>query len=204
MKDTLTPFNRDDFRQRYKNNYGFLTLPTGRRLVYIKDVTADRVSFTTDDDGDVYYAHAGAGVMFDFLPIVRGWYPTQDAAVFITRVPARQYHRGISHNNTYVCKPQWGQLTTVELSLALLSQLFETPASYSFKDFEDGVVDYFILGKAFCLQGGSTYFFNQRIGVYEPSSRTIILETTLVQQEINDVIRRLNVPLVVKVQDDNS
>lgn len=199
MKDTLTLFNRDDFRQRYKHNYGFLTTENGRRLVYIREVSADRVSFVTQDNGDVYYAHAGAGIEFDFIPIVRGWYHTLEQAIFLTRVPARQYHRGISQNNTVVQAGGYGMLFPSELSLALLKELFEEPITYTLQNFLDQTVFYFILSKAFCICYNDVYFFNQRVGTYQ--NRTITLSSPLVQQEINDVIQRRNLALTVKVED---
>jgi len=202
MKDTLTPFNRDDFRQRYKSNYGFLTTEQGRRLVFIQDVTPDRVSFVTDDRGDMYYANAGAGIMFDFLPIVRGWYPTQDVPVFLTRIPAKQYHRGISANNTAVMQATGDWLRGAELNLTLLSQLFETPAEYSYKDFTSGVVNYCVLSKAFCISDNTVYFFTQIVGSYIEG--TITLQSSLIQQEINDVIRRRGINITVKVLNANS
>jgi len=197
MRDSLTIYNRDDFRQRYKGSFGFLPTERGRTLVYIKEVAVDKVSFITDKGGPTYYANAGAAVEFEFIPVTRSWYDLGDGAALLFRVPARQYCRGINSSNTECYLPgEFGDLSPVNLSLEILNKVLSYPDP-SLADYINGVKTYYVLGRSFCIAGGTLYFFRQPIGTVVGTA--ITLENVLVRQELMDTIRRKSLPFTLEV-----
>jgi len=196
MLDTLTPFNRDDFNQRYNKSFGWYVCPTTQKklLVYVKRVDRDRVSFLSDS-GE-YFAYAGTDVFFEFLPITRGWFTTRSLPILLQRVPAKQFCRGISEQNTSVSSflPD-GRLTEVELTLDKLQDVFTPVAKPSFAAFLDHPEKGFVINPFFTLHGFALYFYGAVIGTRKDQS--ITLTNFLVKQELEDAIRRAALPLVV-------
>jgi hypothetical protein len=201
MKDSLTLYNRDDFRQRYKGSFGFLSNNGVRTLVHISEVSAKSVAFKTDTDGLNYYANAGAGVDFEFLPVTRSWYDLGDKPALLFRVPARQYCRGISSGNTSCLIPGLWGLDSVPLTLEILSKVFVTPAVTTLAQFLAKEKNYFLLGRAFCIHENKLYFFSKAIGAY--ADGVITITNPLVYQELIDVIARQQYPFTVKVDHDS-
>ncbi len=126
MYDTLTSKNYEDFRQRYQGSYGWLSVEgQPERIVYISKVSASKVMFNTITDRD-FFAFVDQDVRFKFLPIRRGWYKGHtNRPVLLTRIPARQYCRGISAANTTCSTMSFdNRLLPCALSGELLEAIF--------------------------------------------------------------------------------
>lgn len=199
MKDSLTSFNREDFRQRYKGSYGFLLHEGKRRLVYIKEVANGQVVFKTASLGPDFFALADTKVEFEFLPVQRSWYNLGDKAGLLFRIPAKQYNRGISSSNTAFYTAEGGYCTGQRLSLEVLEKIFLTEAIDNTTRFFAQEDNFLVLSRAFCITGHVLHFFADAIGSYNNSSRTITLNSDVVLQELTDVIKRRQLPLTVKV-----
>lgn len=200
MKDSLTSFNREDFRQRYKGCFGFLLHEGQRKLVYIKEVGNGQVTFITSSKGPEFYALANENVEFEFLPIQRSWYNLGTHPGLLFRIPAKQYHRGISSNNTAFYVPtKDGYVSAQHLSLEVLSKVFPCPLPNNSVKFFKGEQDHLVLNRAFCITGSHLYFFAEVAGTYNSATRTIKLRLPIVHQELLDTIRRQQLPISVEV-----
>ena len=200
MLDSPTSANIEDFRQRYRNTYGFLKRKDNADLlIYIKETGHDRVTFT-NTLGQEFYANLNKDVMFEFLPIIRGWYATRLGPRFFMRVAERQYHRGISRGNTtvYSINLATDRLAIDALRMDVLEDIFVLKfPSPTFSSYQRCTADYFIPSKHFLLTGLSLYMYDRKIGDIDPTRTKLVLSDKTFQQEVSDFIRRQNLPLEV-------
>ena len=192
MRDTPTTLDREGWRQRYRNSYGFLVnKDETKTLCYINDVTQTEVRFTTPQGGG-FFAYHDRGIVFEFLPITRGWFFTTTYGwVLLTRVPARQWNRGICETNTRVDHlDKRGKFTQIPLTLEILEDVFikkpKAPSGSS-----NGVV--------FLITADTVYFYSQKVGSVK--EQTITLFSELVRQELSDFIRRQGFTYKVEVNE---
>lgn len=198
MLDTLTLYNRDDFVQRYSQSYGWFLHPEKKQKVlsYIRKVDRERVVFVTST-GE-FFAYAGTDVQFEFLPITRGWFYGPSGLVFLQRIPAKQFCRGISDKNTMVMEVNsLGKLVEGNLSLALLEDVFNPiMQGKSFRSYLEGTLRGFVLSQYFALVANKVYFYNHLVGEFT-NNNEIILSNPMIAQELSDTICRNNLPIKV-------
>lgn len=204
MLDTLTYSNREDFKARYRGTFGFYIDPETKEksLCYITDVSQDKASFDTIK-GRGFFCYADAGVQFEFLPVIRGWWSVAHSKLpyYVERVPARQFQRGISKANTTVFTfTSGGALTYGLLNVSLLESIFVKQPESSFTAFLKGNQPHFIINNIFLLHKDVVWFYDVRIGKYEitPTGASIELVDNTVAQELRDFIARKTLPILVK------
>lgn len=201
MRDSLSRNNVDDFRQRYSGTFGWLLNPdTGKKLlVSILGVDRSAVRFK-DQNNNEGFAYPDTGVMFEFLPVEHGWVNTAKSAYFMTRRPARQWHRGISHDNTVLYTENKSRLYAVGVSLEVLATIY-SPSNPDFtsavNDFVRGKRTVAAISKDFALLGENFYFYSKPVAKYKEGK--IFLETNIIAQEVKDAIRKNNLPLEVVI-----
>ena len=195
MLDSLTSRNHRDFHARYHDTFCFLTSKENneRKLVHITDVTDDRVYFRQDESEMRFHANIDAGVMFDFIPVDHGWYNAHNSApMLLERVPARQWKRGISRQNTNVtvlvnnAGRYGGPLTSVRPSFMVLNSIFTNPQPYRFdptQKYGSAFSKHFVLTPT-----GKVMFYRAEIGEFD--GKSITLHNDLVSQEVRDALRR--------------
>ncbi len=193
MLDTYTSGNERDFGARYAETFGWLITGDTRRFVHISHTDHSAVYFTQGGKLE-YNARIDAGVQFEFIPVDRGWYNTSTGdVVYLVRVPARQWKRGISQNNTQI---------------RMCDGLFQLPVDYptllSVFSKEHKQHSYIpgkrcALSKHFAINSvNQVFFYNQVIGALEKD--IIVLNDTLVATELTDTINRQGYPLKVSVK----
>lgn len=198
MLDTLTQFNHRDFSARYLGTYGWLINDhpknTDKRLVYISEVTSERANFT-DINGGKYHAYAGKEVMFEFLPVDRGWFYGESGAMYmLKRLPARQWHRGICDSNTSVSLVSNLRMKAVNIGLPVLTDIFsDKKPPYQYVKGQSC-----ILSKHFALIGATLYFLDKMVGYLNGTSITLDAPGMLVKQELLDIISRNKYPLTIE------
>ena len=192
MRDSPSSLDAEGWRQRYRHSYGFLVSPDETKtLCYISDVTRREVMFNTTGGQD-FFAYHDKGSVFEFLPITRGWFFTTSIGwCLLTRVPARQWTRGISESNTRVDHiDAKGKLVEKNLTLEILEDVFiQKPKS------PDGLPN----GTVFLITKDTIYFYSQKVG--KVVENTITLDSALVQQEVKDFIRRQGFSYKVEVNE---
>jgi hypothetical protein len=193
MIDTPTLGSRDAWRQRYQGTYGFLKQTEDSKvLCHITNVDSTKVVFNTSL-GSGFFANMNSGIQFEFLPVTRGWFYTKNLGwVLLQRVPARQYHRGISENNTVLSVPLTGsRLYNQGMSLSLLEDIFINKPKAP-----DGV----LLSRQVLIHPNNTiYLYDLDIGT--KSGNTLMLRSALVKQEIVDQVRRMKLDYKVEVNE---
>jgi hypothetical protein len=194
MLDTLTSRNHQDFRQRYQGTFGWFQTPPPERKIFVQvtDVSSDQVTFT-DSKNIPYIVYRDSGYVFEFLPVMKGWFNTKNNLMYLSRIPARQWHRGISSGNTTVEIFNEGRNIAVPCNMASLSQVFEQAISV-----EDAAKRHnFALSRYFAIAGDSLWFQNQRVGAVV--EKQIVLWNKIIEQELKDTIKRLPDTINLKV-----
>lgn len=193
MLDTYTSDNHRDFNARYSETYGWLHDGDKKHFVFLTHTDGNAVYFNRS--GDVSYsALINKGVIFEFIPVDRGYFTTIDGAVYyLSRVPARQWKRGISETNTVV--RDLNNLT-VPITYKLLASIFN-PEHSPHKFTGDNNNGQFIISKHFAVNVGVVLFYNQPVGFYRDG--IIRLASDLVFTELQDTINRNNLPLKVTI-----
>lgn len=193
MLDSLTSNNWRDFRQRYVGTYGFFPTESGKKiLVKVADAGQQQTTFI-DKDHVIYHTYANKGTLLEFIQVERGWYNTPEGAVLLSRIPARQWQRGISDANTamFVCK---NTIIKRGLDFTTLDNIFSHPISL-----QDALVNRHTkkvvsvaLNKRFAVSGSDTLYLYQRIvGQFSIKNQSIEIHDPLFKQEIQDMNVRL-------------
>lgn len=190
MIASLTSRNHQDFRARFLGSFGYITLSDGKKkLVKVTNVSEDQVTFKAGDLFD-YYAKVDSNFRFEFIPVTRGWYNTTDGKCrLLTRLPHRQWHRGIHSDNT-------GIFDIFERNYPVdydnLSKIFVPGFNnweYNKEQSECAISKFFAVTKS------RVYFLNRSIGTIKNDLITLVDNT--VKQELMDTIKRNNIPIKV-------
>lgn len=191
MLDTLKSNSWEDFRQRYNHTYCWLIRGPERQFVYIQAIDSERVKFTIGN-GVVFTANADAGAVFEFIPVDRGWYNTVDGSILhMTRVPERQFRRGISEGNTLLADES---LFPVDLTYKRLHSVFSLPKQWDRK-FEPGIPNALSKHFAYLPDSGKLMFHNVHIGDFATDGFKVDHNFL---QEVSDVFRRRNIEVAIK------
>lgn len=195
MIDTYTTNNHHDFNARYAGTYGWLLNdedPTSKSFVHL--IEADGVTLHFDMGGTIVYnSKINSGVRFQFIPVNRGWFDTTEGSVvFLERVPARQWKRGISSSNTQIRDS--ASLRQQKISYKLLHSVFT----------KDDHKPEYSPGKAFCIsrhfainEYNAVFCFNTNVGSLYGDN--IVLNNSLpILQELRDALRRVKSSFTVE------
>jgi len=206
MIDSPTSSNVNDFKQRYQNVIGwYIDNESGKKiLVRVHAVGPERVTFV-DQAQHTYYAVVDGGVKFEFLPVEKAWRNTADQSYYVHRIPARQYRRGISEENT-ICSSLGFMETAYGDDLNWTKRIF---SAYSYPQEYKKEVDRFLADKRpngvaisphFAIGKRQVFFNNLVIGSYSTTAKDIKLSEVglIVEQELRDCIRRNNYPFIVR------
>lgn len=206
MFEKFTSVDAADFRQRYLNTYGFFRRDNQRTLVKLVNVD-ETVSFKDKDDVEYkLFPDSQNDVGFEFLPPKAAWHNTEEGGMLVTRVPARQWLRGICSRNTKIGTPL-GHMVAVDFPA--LSMIYEKSFSFDktlklFKEkkvkmFSVALSDNFALSnyadsqKLWCLDQaiGS---WTEDLGVYEVT----LDDPELWMTETKDAFSRQGLKVLVK------
>ena len=200
MLDQLTATNLNDFIQRYNGTYGWYVDNDKKLFVRIDHVNKHGVKFS-DKSGYQYESKLGGGVMFEFLPATRGWYNTPDGGVyFITRVPRKQFQRGISADNHHILELYDKGETLLPVPSYewqdVIYSIFSQEAEYkphvaTFCEKGGNVA----LSKQFAINRNAVMFLDKTIGRFitknKSGTKTIqTFDNYNLKQELGDICRR--------------
>jgi hypothetical protein len=180
MKDTFTTDNRRDFQQRYLHCFAWYIPEVGeKQLVKIAQVRDEYVRFDTEA-GYSYTAAIDKGVSWEFTQLERGWYTSSDGgAYYVSRIPQRQFARGISNANTQIVKltdRMRAQDVTFENVRDICSNL-------TAKD--QNIV---VLSKHFAMNKKDVYMYDRVVGTRNKNAITVT--NKLFNQELRDAVAR--------------
>jgi len=195
MYDTYTQENQRDFAARYCDTFGWLIdeKRNNKRLVYLAETDGDHLYFYSQLGGVKQHTIAGAGVMFEFIPVDHGWFKADNGAIYLlTRVPARQWKRGISRSNTSITGITGNN---VPVNFEVMSSIFneKNPQTYTYSSARP-----IALSKHFAIDAKkNVFFYDSLIGTED--NGIITLKNNHVLQELQDLVRRKKLPLEIKV-----
>lgn len=123
----LTSSNWGDIQKYYENSFVKLR-EFGDRIFYIDKVNRDEVHFhDANDEAGVIYLHDAAPYTLDMVLPNKAMYQMGDEAHLLQRVPARQYHRGITTSNCKISRLRSNGYTNANLSFATLQGYASKP-----------------------------------------------------------------------------
>lgn len=190
MKEEFVEEHWKDFQQRYQGTFGWFEKSAGNQvLVSLVKITPEALSFN-DKAGFKYTAHPDKGNIFTFLPVEKGVYLTEEhGVVYVSRIPQRQWKRGICIDNTSI-----HSLTTsqqCEVSFSLLESIFnQTPMLHVTENNR-------VFDRVFSTTRNKLFVYNKEIGSMDITS--IVLQDRLFLQEVNDMVRNCHLPHMVTV-----
>ena len=211
MFEKFTSVDSQDFQRRYQGTYGFFTHQGKKTLTRLDKINADgRASYVefSDREGLKYLLKPDSetdGIGFEFLPPKCAYYNTKSGTpLLVSRVPARQYLRGICDRNTSISTLNNDFLPVEFENLVTIFEERATPAEAlipalkaDLKNSGIAVSPQFAVG----FKLGVIKCFNQAIGKakYDTGLFTISLDNpSLWQQEVMDAFRRSNLNMVLQ------
>lgn len=192
MKDSLTHENWRDFGPRYVDTYAFYQTSPEKKptLVYITNSDEHSVSFQMTKGGFEYNAKRDSGTFFEFIQVDKQWVLGRSGKPYLMqRVPARQWRRGISRNNTSILSynPKMG-LDMEGVNFSTLGDIYCNEAKKEVCEFADVLSKHFL-----AVYDGPLLFYREPVGkVITKDTRRIIQlpSDSMVTQEVVDVLRR--------------
>ena len=123
----LTSSNWNDIQKYYESSFIKLR-EFGDRIFYIDKVNRDEVHFhDANDEAGVLYLHDAAPYTLDMVLPNKAMYQMGDEAYLLQRVPARQYHRGITSQNCKISRLRSTGFSPISLSFSALQGYASKP-----------------------------------------------------------------------------
>lgn len=191
MLEEFTLNNARDFKQRYQGSYGVFLAESGKVLVKIKAVSDTRVDFV-GKGGEEYFVRPSSGYNFEFLPGNKKVFehPNQNDLLVVSRIPDRQWHRGIHQDNT-----RFVSLTGMNhypIDFTLLEAMNAPPSKTltdRVKQYLSGESNYAQINNMFSFVGRDVYIYDSRIGRINPAECKIVLASHLLRSELKDALQ---------------
>ena len=195
--------NAGDFRQRYEGTYGFYRDENGKRMLAKLNSISERVCIFVDARGIEYNLNADStkDIGFEFIPPKSGYFNTDKGALFVQRVPARQFSRGINQRNTGISLLSAGSHFKQEISFPLMVSIYEQSktAKESFPDFLKKAIPSWAVTSQFCLDHGSyIWVYQEAIGQWAHKKEKFIVtlkDKTMYKTELTDAFRAIDYPV---------
>ena len=203
MRETFSSKSWRDFSQRYAQTFGWYLpedKPDRKVLVKVLEVAPHTAKFT-DESGFIYQASADTGNVFEFIPVERAVYNTENDVLLCQRVPARQWRRGLHTSNTQVMSLV--TFTTQELTFKLIATIFGPQDWEAYRTaFINKQRANVALDPTFSIIGKKVFAYHGEIGTFAREEGSIILNTPLYQQELSDLARDYQLPYIVRVTEE--
>lgn len=206
MFEKFTSEGSQDFRQRYQGTFGFFNHKGKKTLTQLKEIHANgRASYVefVDRDDLSYKLNPDSeadDTGFEFLPPKCAWYNTpKGVPLLVSRIPAKQYLRGICDRNTSITTIRGSGMP---VNFAQLIDIFEAKVSVAEAIKLKPIKDYsthggFALSPQFALSNhfGTIHCFGTSIGSFKLVDDVYQVELStpeLWATEIRDAFRRNN------------
>lgn len=191
MLEEFTTNNARDFKQRYQGSFGTFLAESGKVLVRIDGVSDARVDFV-GAKGEPYFVRPDSGYNFEFLPGTKKVFehPNDNDLLLVTRIPARQWHRGIHRDNTRFLSLLGNGNYPVDFPL-LESMVKEPrkPLDVRLKQYMSGGSNYAQINSMFSFVDRNVLVYDQRIGRINPADGKITLSSALLRAELIDALQ---------------
>lgn len=196
MKEEFKSDGWKDFSQRYQGTFGFFERENAPRLlVQLVKVGETQLTFT-DKAGMSYFANPDRGNVFSFIPVERGSYNFGSDVVMCSRVPARQWKRGLCIENTHIQSLSDGSSLPVDFTtLEIMFPVKEGRSSIPLERFKATLSGNVAFDTMFSLVNNRLFLYEREIGTY--TNHLFTLTNHLFKQEVTDLITRHQLPISV-------
>jgi hypothetical protein len=197
MKEEFKAAGWRDFAQRYENTFGWFITELGeRKLVQLTDVT-DAVLRFVSKEGMTYFAHADKGNVFEFIPVTKGVYQYGEDVVYVCRKPARQWKRGLCHDNTLIQNLSYGGF--IEVDFPIIESIYKDNDNVVLEKFREDMSPFNVaLDNIFSINGNRLMLYGNNIGMFNREREEVILTSPIFKQEVKDLFRSLSMEVVVE------
>jgi hypothetical protein len=198
MFEKFTSEHMETFKQRYEGTYGhFRNDEVGRKLL-VKLTAIQPARCTFVDAQDIEYRlnpDTERKIGFEFLPPKSAWYNTPKGALFVKRIPARQFHRGVSESNVriYQLDTKLGvKAVTFDVLGAIYDDAFDPRTAILRRKDKEAVA----LSGQFALDSkGGVYLLTEKIGEAKQGDGKFTFsldQPELFATELTDACRAIN------------
>ncbi|HET8685592.1 MAG TPA: hypothetical protein VFM18_02870 [Methanosarcina sp.] len=185
MHDTLTSTNWRDFQQRYQGTYGWLVHNNKEIPVHIENVTDNMVTFR-GLEGAEYFSYADRDVKFRFSPLRRRLVigGKTHRLMLISRIPQRQWSRGICENNTRVTLLGAGRTQGLSVNSATMADILAG------ENLTEGKLQPTKkLSDVFGIASDVLWLYNRPIGTVAGDQIRLVEGAQIFAQEVSDTLR---------------
>jgi len=183
--------NWEDIRKYYEKSY--MKFPClGDEAVYVDKVSAAGLSGKrrgTEFDGWEFTFDKGPREV-DFILPRKSFFEHNGCAHFLARIPARQYKRGITHENTSVWFLGGAGFSRIDLDLDVVNSYTQKPAFMGFRDTLG--TSYPVSSRMAVDPSGRIFVDKTRIGWIEPKEKQIMINRSLFIPEVEKVVEGYN------------
>lgn len=197
MKELFSSDTWADFRQRYSNTYGWYEKENGEQvLVRVAQVNNALITFL-DKNEITYTAKVDKGNSFYFIPVQKGLGYFGKDIICSSRVPARQWKRGICIENTRMRNLSQDELVDITHEL-LENFLNKELISKRLEEFKQSFTGHVILN-SFLSFTNNVMIYDNVIGKLIRKDRKIILKSDTFLQEVVDALTHNGLDISVEV-----
>ncbi len=176
MFEKFLSANADDFRQRYLGTFGFFRKEDGTKLLTRLDTISGRGCSFSDVRGVTYNLEPDSklDIGFEFLPPKSGFFNTAIGTVLVIRIPARQFQRGVSPNNTALHLLSGKQQEHLPLDFPIMEKIYEknTTLEQAFEEFKQKKTHSVALSSQIALDRARLWVLDEPIGECRYSNGT--------------------------------
>lgn len=186
--------NWEDIKKYFDKSYMKFPL-IGDEVVYVEQVGATgmrgKQSNPEFDEWVFTFANNPQGTEVEFVLPHKSFFEYEDRVFFLSRLPSKQYKRGICRDNTQVMVLTVDGFDTVELSLALINAYTAKPSFQGFRVDRVGQA-YAVSPRMAVDQVGRIFIDRTRVGYIDVQARSISCSHELFLPEFDRVLKMNN------------
>lgn len=196
LKEEFKSDSSRDFQARYGGTFGWYEkTPDHRILVQLVEANGECLYFQ-DQHNISYQAEPDKGNVFCFIPVERKLHNVGDDVWLTTRVPARQWKRGMCGQNTRIYSLLYRKSLPVIFDTVLKILKNDSNQTVNFRRDKVGIA---ALSPSFAVILNQVYLYDIVIGKFDEG--LITLNNDLFIQEVKDVLSRNQFDLRVQIGD---
>ena len=188
----FTPENREDINKYYRNSF-LKFKETGDTLYYITNVDANMVSGQVENGRDFkLYLAKEEPYEVDYVLPHKSFFQYGDNAVMLQRIPAKQYHRGLTPDNTMVSfRGVGGAVSNLPIDFIILGAFVKKQKFFSLgeamkKDLTSCVLSPRMM---YVKQTKNIYIDFTPVATVEVKTKKITMLAPIFEEEIRDFLK---------------
>lgn len=196
----LTSENYRDIEKYYKGCYVKYPEYFGDKLFHVQRVTDSNITgyHQNDETGEeepYEYAlypenYEGArSINAEFILPRKSYFMVKGFAHLLFRLPARQYKKGISDENTAIVRLDGqGGFTSVGIDWDILKAYVNKPSFAKF-DLTRTQMSYALSPRIACCLGGNLFVDRVKIGIFHAKEQKIVLKNAMFLDEVQTLVK---------------